>query len=213
VPALAPALTFALWAVTVFVLVVGVVIAVRDVRESSHAGVRAFSAGTVLTLLVTSGLIGGLGVLTPPDSDGWTITHEASRYLGPTFPFLMIAVARAATARRRFVALAAIALLAIGGSSVFAYRVGQARMTLTRNREAYASGPARRATLGALHAAVRSGLASGRPVVYCDPDLTGEYFAIMAGAVSPRGGCSEAERQSASAAGALVLDPVFAVPR
>lgn len=206
-PILAPIVLVALWAVTAFVLAVSVTVSLRDVRDSSDPVVRAFSACTLLTLLVTGALIAGLGAVTPRAADGWTINRDASRYLGPTFPFLMVAVVRAAAQRRRLMALTTIVLLVVGGASVVAYRAGQLRMTLTKNREAYPSGPRTRAWLAALHAVIRGQMDRGRPVLYCDPDLTREYFAIMSGAVAPRGGCGKAERQQAGDAGGLIVQP------
>ena len=211
VPALAPVVPIALWAVTIFVLVIAVDVSIRDLRGAGDPGLRLFSAATLLTLVVTAALIASLGLLTPPAADGWTLYREASRYLEPVYLFLTVAVVRAAADRRRAVALLAIAMLTIGGASVVVYRAGQLRMTLTKNREVYPSGPQTRAWLASLHRTVRAEVDRGRFVLYCDPDLTREYFAVMSGAVAPRGGCSAADAQSAIAAGGTVLLP-SAVP-
>jgi hypothetical protein len=155
---------------------------------------------------VTAALIAGLGLITPPAADGWTLFREASRYLGPTFPFMTIAIVRTVTDSRRAIAAITVALLAIGGGSVVAYRAGQLRLTLTKNREAYPSGPRTRAYFATLHARIRGALDGGQPVLYCDPDLNREYFAIMSGAVAPRDGCADADRAHAAAAGGLIVD-------
>jgi len=133
IPAAAPLVPVALWAVTVFVIVIAVQVCIRDLRTSDEPEVRLFSAATLLTLVVTGALIAGLGLITPRAGDGWTVYREASRYLGPVFPFLAVAVVRAVSDRRRGVAFLTVAMLTVGGASVVAYRAGQLRMTLTKN--------------------------------------------------------------------------------
>jgi hypothetical protein len=195
-----------LWIATIGILAVCLARWVRDLRPTAPQDARAVAFAALLTWAITLVLISALGVLTPRTDDGWTINKEATRYLGPVFPFLFVPVAQFVAARKRStVALMTAVALLLGAASVVAYRVGRMRATLSVNREAYPSGPQMRGELARLHAAVRSGIAAGRPVVYCDADITREYFSVMSGAVSPRGGCSPENLRAADGARALVL--------
>jgi hypothetical protein len=188
-PAIAWLLVPLFWTLTAVVIYSGLVSALRA-RRSEVPAMHMFALSGGWTFVVTLGLIALLTLRVPAYPDGWTYAADAARYLAPAYPFLAVALfdsaARVRDSRRRY---AGWIVLALVGMSVAGYRAGQLAAYVDHNRHVMPSGSEGRAQMRAVFASIRGARMdrpSGHEVLYCDTDLTRQYFAIMAGAAAPR---------------------------
>src|SRR5262249_983697 len=138
----------------------------------------------LLTFAVTAALVTLMTLRVPAYPDGWTYMTDATRYLAPAYPFILLALADTARRRGHRPAAAAALLLAVCGASVLAYRAGQVALYVTKNANAMPSGPVPRREIRTAFAAVRAAPRGATPVVYCDASALRRSIAMMAGAAA-----------------------------
>jgi hypothetical protein len=207
-PSIKPWLAPALWVITILVVAVTTIWLHASMKSGdTSADRRAAAFAGAATALLTMALVTALTLAVPAYRGGWTYADDLVRYLVPIYPFALLALIDHTFANwKKPVSLLLAALLAVSGGSVVGYRLGRLVYYVTRNREAFPSGPQRQGELLQVFRAVRSARATGQEVLYCDTDLTRQSIATIAGAAAMRGGCDPAGRDRTTAGQTISAD-------